>query len=70
MSTVAKLAEGKRFLPGSSDFFAIGTVIPPNPIRPTYLFDGHLVPASGSAPVIPPNPIIFRGQLFTPNPSC
>jgi hypothetical protein len=69
-SPSCKLAEGKLFLPGASDFFAIGRVIPPNPIRPTYLFDGHLVPASGSAPVIPPNPIIFRGRLFTPRPSC
>jgi hypothetical protein len=68
-SPSAALAEGKLYLQGADDFFAIGKLYPPDPMRPSYLFDGHLVPASiPPNPVAPPDPITFVGKYWPPVP--
>jgi hypothetical protein len=47
---------------------AIGTFYPPQPIRPHYLFEGRLVPGGDRTVAWPPDPMMFVGRYFPPDP--
>jgi hypothetical protein len=49
-----------------TDPYLIGRVYAPTTTRPTWLFDGHLVPASRASS--PGDPYRFVGVLLPPNP--
>jgi hypothetical protein len=62
-------AQGKLYPVDSgapSDPYAIGRVYAPTATRPTWLFDGHRVPATDSGS--PTDPYKFVGVLLPPNP--
>jgi len=63
------IAQGKLFptdptLP--TDPYAIGRIYAPTADRSTYLFEGHLVPASDNT--LPGDPYRFLGVFVPPNP--
>jgi hypothetical protein len=60
------IAQGKLYPGDPYHPYAIGRVYAPTADRSTYLFDGHLVPASDST--APADSYGFRGMLLPPNP--